>query len=165
LLEEGLLSSDSFVALTCMDEENILVSILASTKQVKKVIAKVNGSELSDMAEKLGLDCVVTPKHIVSGIISRYARALANSQGSNVETLYKLMDAKVEAAEFNVAADFQYKEIPIRELKIRKDILIAGIIRKRKAIIPSGDDVIMSGDKVIVIAAKTVLNDLSDIMR
>ena len=165
LLEEGLLSSDSFVALTGMDEENILVSILASTKQVKKVIAKVNGSELSDMAEKLGLDCVVTPKHIVSGIISRYARALANSQGSNVETLYKLMDAKVEAAEFNVAADFQYKEIPIRELKIRKDILIAGIIRKRKAIIPSGDDVIMSGDKVIVIAAKTVLNDLSDIMR
>ena len=165
LLEEGLVSSDSFVALTGMDEENILVSIYAASKQVKKVIAKVNGTELSDMAEKLGLDCVVTPKHIISGIISRYARALANSQGSNVETLYKLMDGKVEAAEFNVAADFQYKEIPIRELKIRTNILIAGIIRKRKAIIPSGDDVIMAGDKVIVIAAKTVLNDLSDIMR
>ena len=165
LMEEGLLSSDSFVALTGMDEENILVSIFASAKQVKKVIAKVNGSELSDMAEKLGLDCVVTPKQTVSAVISRYARAIANSQGSNVETLYKLMDGKVEAAEFNVAADFEYKEIPIKELKIKKNILIAGIIRKRKAIIPSGDDVIMAGDKVIVIAAKTVLNDLSDIMR
>lgn len=165
LMEEGLLSSDSFVALTGMDEENILVSIFASAKQVKKVIAKVNGSELSDMAEKLGLDCVVTPKQTVSAVISRYARAIANSQGSNVETLYKLMDGKVEAAEFNVAADFEYKEIPIKELKIKKNILIAGIIRKRKAIIPSGDDVIMVGDKVIVIAAKTVLNDLSDIMR
>lgn len=165
LLEEGLASSDSFVALTGMDEENILVSILASTRQVKKVIAKVNGSELSDMAEKLGLDCVITPKHIVSGVISRYARALANTEGSNVETLYKLMDGKAEAAEFNVAADFEYREIPIRELKMKKNILIAGIIRKRKAIIPSGDDVIMAGDKVIVIAAKTVLNDLSDMMR
>ena len=165
LIEEGLASSDSFVALTGMDEENILLSIFASSKQVKKVIAKVNGTELSDMAEKLGLDCVVTPKHIISGIISRYARALANSQGSNVETLYKLMDGKVEAAEFNVAPDFQYREIPIKELKIRKNVLIAGIIRKRKAIIPSGDDVVMAGDKVIVIAAKTVLNDLSDIMR
>ncbi|MBR4761977.1 MAG: Trk system potassium transporter TrkA, partial [Clostridia bacterium] len=125
----------------------------------------VNGTELSDMAEKLGLDCVVTPKLTVSGIISRYARAIANSAGSNVETLYKLMDGKVEAAEFNVASDFEYMEIPIKELKIRKNILIAGIIRKRKAIIPSGDDVIKAGDKVIVIAANTVLNDLSDIMR
>ena len=165
LIEEGLAASDSFVALTGMDEENILVSIFATTKQVKKVIAKVNGSELSDMAEKLGLDCIVTPKHTVSGIISRYARAIANSAGSNVETLYKLMDGKAEAAEFNVAPDFEYRDIPIKDLKLKKSILISGIIRKRKAIIPSGDDMIKAGDKVIVIAAKTVLNDLSDIMR
>lgn len=165
LLEEGLLSSDSFVSLTGMDEENILISIFAASKQVKKVIAKVNGAELSDMAEKLGLDCVVTPKQIISGIISRYVRAIDNSKGSNVETLYKLMDGKVEAAEFNVAADFEYREIPLKELKLKKNILISGIIRKRKAIIPSGDDMIMAGDKVIVIAANRVLNDLSDIMR
>ena len=165
LLSEGLTSSDSFVALTGMDEENILVSIFASSRQVKKVIAKVNGVELSDMAEKLGLDCVVTPKQTVSGIISRYARAIANSEGSNVETLYKLMDGKVEAAEFNVAPDFEYSEIPLKNLKLKKNILISGIIRKRKAIIPFGDEVIKSGDKVIVIAANTVLNDLSDIMR
>ena len=165
LIEEGLTLSDSFVTLTGMDEENILLSIFATTKQVKKVIAKVNGSELSDLAEKLGLDCIVTPKQTVSGIISRYARAIANSEGSNVETLYKLMDGMAEAAEFNVAEDFQYKDIPIKELRLKKNILISGIIRKRRAIIPSGDDVIKSGDKVIVIAAKTVLNDLSDIMR
>ncbi|MBR6903197.1 MAG: Trk system potassium transporter TrkA [Clostridia bacterium] len=165
LIEEGLTLSDSFVALTGMDEENILLSIFATTKQVKKVIAKVNGSELSDLAEKLGLDCIVTPKQTVSGIISRYARAIANSEGSNVETLYKLMDGMAEAAEFNVAEDFEYKDIPIKELRLKKNILLAGIIRKRKAIIPSGDDVIKSGDKAIVIAAKTVLNDLSDIMR
>ena len=148
-----------------MDEENILISIFAASKDVKKVIAKVNGSELSDMAERLGLDCVVTPKQMVSGIISRYARAIANTQGSNVETLYKLMDGKVEAAEFSVASDFEYIETPLKELKLKKNILIAGIIRKRKAIIPSGDEVIKAGDKVIVIAANTVLNNLSDIMR
>ena len=75
------------------------------------------------------------------------------------------MDGMAEAAEFNVAEDFEYKDIPIKELRLKKNILLAGIIRKRKAIIPSGDDVIKSGDKAIVIAAKTVLNDLSDIMR
>ncbi len=165
LLEEGLTSSDAFVSLTGMDEENILVSIFAQTKQVKKVIAKVNGIELSDMAEKLGLDCIVTPKQTISGIISRYARAIANSEGSNVETLYKLMDGKVEAAEFNVANDFEYKDIPLKDLKIKKNILISGIIRKRKVIIPSGDDVITAGDRIVVIAANTVLKDLSDIMR
>ena len=165
LIEEGIDSSDAFVALTGMDEENILLSIFATAKQVKKVIAKVNGSELADMAEKLGLDCIVTPKRTVSGIISRYARALANSEGSNVETLYKLMDGNAEAAEFSVSDNFDYLDIPIKDLKIKKNMLISGIIRKRKAIIPSGDDVIKAGDKVIVIAAKTVIKDLSDIMR
>ena len=75
------------------------------------------------------------------------------------------MDGKVEAAEFNVAYDFGYIDIPLKDLKIKKNMLISGIIRKRKVIIPSGDDVIKAGDKVVVIAANTVLNDLSDIMR
>ena len=75
------------------------------------------------------------------------------------------MDGKVEAAEFNVAVDFEYQDIPLKDLKLKENILVSGIIRRRKAIIPSGDEVIKAGDKVIVIAANTVLNDLSDIMR
>ena len=92
LLEEGLNSVDAFVSLTGMDEENILISIFASTHNVPTVITKVNRNELGSMASKLGLDRVFSPKEIMSDVLVQYARALENSRGSNVETLYNIMD-------------------------------------------------------------------------
>ena len=165
LLEEGVNTTDVFVALTGMDEENILTSCFAASHNVPKVITKVNRPELTAMAEKIGLECIVSPQHFVSQFLSKYARALHNSIGSNVEALYKLMDGKAEALEFSVNDNFEYIDIPLKDMNIKKDILIAGIIRGRKPIIPSGDDVIMAGDRVVVIAAGKLLNDLSDIIR
>lgn len=164
LLEEGLRSLDAFVALTGMDEENILISIFAETQNVPTVISKVNRSELASMAEKLGLDCMVSPKKIVADILVQYARALQNSLGSSIETLYKLMDDKAEALEFNVRSDSKLLHIPLKELTFKPNTLIAGIIRDRKTIIPGGDDIIQPGDKVIVLAADHRLKDLSDIL-
>lgn len=165
LLEEGITSCDAFVTLTGMDEENILISYYAMTNGVPKVITKVNRTELCYMADKLGLDTVISPKKTVCDVVSRYARALENSLESNIETLYKLMDGRVEAVEFLISPDFKYINIPIRELKFKKNILIAGILRKRKAIIPTGDDFFAAGDSVVVIAADRQINNISDIMR
>jgi len=165
LLEEGLRHLDAFVALTGMDEENILISIFAASQKVPKVISKVNRDELEYMAEKLGLDCLVSPKKIVSDMIVSYARALENSRGSNVETLYKLMDGKAEVLEFNVRDDARLVDIPLKVLSLKPHILVAGIIRDRKTIIPGGDDVIRSGDRVVVIAAGQRLQDLADILK
>ena len=164
LLEEGIRSTDAFVSLTGMDEENILISIFASSQDVPKVISKVNRNELAAMAQKLGLDCIVSPHKIISNIVVRYARALQNSMGSNVETLYKLMDGQAEALEFNVRPESRLVNIPLKNLKLKKNILIAGIIRERKSIIPTGDDVILPGDHVVVLAANRRLQDLSDIL-
>ena len=166
LLEEGLKTLDAFVALTGIDEENILISIFASTQKVPTVISKINRNELASMAARLGLDCIISPKKIVSDVIVRYARALENSRGSNVETLYNIMDDKAEVLEFNVRSDFKQVNIPLRDLTLKKNILIAGIIRDRKPIIPSGDDFIMKNDKVIVVVgSEQRLNDLSDIVK
>lgn len=165
LLEEGLDSLDAFVALTGMDEENILISIFASSQNVPTVIAKINRNELSGLAARLGLDCVISPKKIVSDVIVRYARALENSRGSNVETLYNIMDDKAEVLEFNVRSDFKQVNIPLRDLRLKPNILIAGIIRERKPIIPNGDDMIMKNDKVIIVTSEQRLNDLSDIVK
>ncbi len=165
LLEEGIRSTDAFVALTGMDEENILVSFYAMSQNVPKVISKVNRDELSVMAEKLGLDCIVSPQKIISDVLARYARALYNSIGSKVEALYNMMDGKAEALEFNVLDDFPWTNIALKDMKLKSGILIAAIIRGRKAMIPSGDDVILAGDKVIVIAAQKHLRDLADIMQ
>ena len=164
LLEEGIKSVDAFVSLTGMDEENILMSIFASTHGVSKVISKVNSDELASIAEKLGLDCIISPKNIIADIIVRYARALQNSLGSNVETLYKLMDGKAEALEFNVNADSPVIGIPLKVLNIKRGILIAGILRDRKPIIPAGDDMIMAGDRVVVVSSHQYLNDISEII-
>lgn len=164
LLEEGLGSQDAFIALTGMDEENILLSIFASTKNVPKVIAKVNKDELADLAGKMGLESIISPKHIIADILVRYARAIQNSLGSNVETLYKLMDDKAEAVEFIVCTELPFLNTPLKQLKFKKNILIGGIIRDRKTIIPSGDDIITVGDRVVVLAAGQTLNDFSDII-
>lgn len=164
LLEEGLPSMDAFVTLTGIDEINILLACFASSQNVAKVVSKVNREALSSMAEKLGLDCTVSPKKSLSDIIVRYARALQNSEGSNVETLYKIMDDKAEALSFVILPDCELIGKPLRNLKLKKNILIAGISRQRKTIIPSGDDFIMAGDKVIVIAAGTRMQDISDVL-
>ena len=165
LLEEGIGAVDGFVALTGMDEENMVVSMFASTQGVKKVLSKFNREEMCVLANKLGLDSIVTPKSVNADILVRYARAIENSMGSNVETLYKILDGKAEALEFNVRSDFAQVNIPLKEMKFKSNILIAGIMRGKKTIIPSGDDVIMLNDKVIVVAANERFNDLSDIIK
>ena len=164
LLEEGIDSMDAFVAVTGIDELNILISKFAQSQNVPKVVAKVNRNQLADMANNLGLDSIISPKKSVSNVLARYARALENSVGSNIETLYKLMDGSVEALEFNVSADFKGANIPLKDLSLRPNTLIAGIIRKRKANIPTGSDVILPGDRVVVIVSGEKLMDLSDIL-
>ena len=165
LIEEGIKNQDAFISLTGTDEENILISIFAASQGVLKTISKVNRDELASMADKLGVDTIISPKKIVSDLIVRHARALQNSLGSNVQSLYKLMDGDAEALEFNVIADPRLTDIPLKELSLKPNILIAGIIRDRKTIIPGGNDVIKVGDKVVVIASGHKLSDLSDVLR
>ncbi len=164
LMREGMTHTDAFISLTGLDETNILISMFAMRHNVPKVIAKINREELIPMAEELGLDCVVSPKKIVSDVVVSYARAVHNSLGSNIETLYKLMDDKVEALEFNVREESGVVGVPLRELKLRKNILIIGIIRDRRLITPTGNTEILIGDRVVVITTNHGLSDLSDII-
>lgn len=166
LLEEGLRSLDAFLCLTDFDEQNILTSLFVSHQDVPTVISKVNKSELYAMAEGLGLDYIFSTKQLTSELVLRYTRALSNSRGNSVETLYKIMDGKAEALEFLVKENSPILSTPIKNLRIKPGILIVGIIREgKKALIPTGDDVILSGDSVIVLSASHKLNDLSDIIR
>ncbi len=165
LLEEGIRSTDAFVTLTGMDEENILISCYAASQAVPKVITKVNRNELISMASKLGLDCMISPKKIVSDILVRYARALNSSIGSKMETMYKIMDGSAEAVEFIVGEDFSHIGTSLCDMRLKPHTLIAGIMRGRKAIIPAGHDTIQPGDHVIVLSADRHIVDLGDILR
>lgn len=167
LLEEGLHSQDAFVALTGADEQNILLSFYAASEKVEKVLAKVSRDELAPIADQMGLDNLFSLRHMVSNIIVKYVRALENSSGSNnIDTLYKLMDGRIEALEFIVDQPSAATGIPLHALALKKNILIAGILRNRHPIIPNGDDRILPGDRVIVLAAANHrLQSLTDILR
>ncbi len=165
LLEEGIGDMDAFVSLTGMDEQNILLSFFASSQKVPKVISKVNRPELAAMAERLGLECIVSPRKLIADVLVRYARALHSSMGSTIETLYTLMDDRAEAVEFLVQDEPTLVDIPLKDLSLKPNILIAGIIRNRRPIIPAGDDRILAGDKVVLLVAGQHLQELKDILK
>ncbi len=164
LMEEGLGDMDAFVSLTGMDENNILISYFASSQNISKVVTKVNRNEFLPIAQRLGLDTIVSPIRTISDVLVRYARALQNSVGSNVEKLYKIMDGEAEALMFKVHAGFKYTDTPLKAIKFKQNVLIGGLLRNNKAIVPTGDDVILPNDKVVVISAGHRLYDLEDIV-
>ena len=164
LLEEGIEATDAFVALTDIDEENMVVSMFANKMNVRKTITEIKSEELYGMLGELGILNSVSPKDIVANRVISYVRALANSRGSNVLTLYRLVGGEVEALEF--LAKKQTKKIydkPLRELKIKENCLIAAIIRENTVIIPDGNSSIQLGDNVIVVTKNKNYDDLTDI--
>ncbi len=167
LLEEGIENIDAFAAMTGIDEENLLLSFAAAKHNVSKVLSKINREAFSSVAEKLGLETVLSPKRLAANVIVRYARALENSiESSQVESLYKLMDGKAELLEFIIKSDNEATEIPLKEMCLKENVLVCGIIRNRKPIVPSGDDMLLSGDHVIVLSSEEHrMNDVTDILK
>lgn len=164
LESEGILDTDAFLALTGVDEENIIISMYAKKKNVKKIITKVNNHSFHGLLESIGMASIVSPKEIIANQVISYIRAKANSRGSNVKTLYKLVHQKVEALEFYVNKNCKVANIPLKELSLKKNILIAGIIRKNEVIIPDGNTMIYYNDHVIIITADSYLEDLEEIL-
>ncbi|MBO5851804.1 MAG: Trk system potassium transporter TrkA, partial [Clostridia bacterium] len=142
LLENRVTDASALVALTNSDEANILMSYYANSKGVGKVVTKINNKELGSISNQLGVGSQISPKSIVANVLVRFARGLENVKGSKIETLYRLLDGKAETVEFLVLDEFKFKDIPLKNLKFKKNILIAGIIRDRSCIIPCGEDVI-----------------------
>lgn len=164
ILEEQCIDGqDALIALTGIDEENIIVSMYAESKGVNKVITKVNRHSYSILND-IGLETVVSPQIVAGNLVTRYVRALHNSAGnSQIQTLYKLVGGKVEAAEFIVPEDAGYLNIPFKELELMPNLLIGCIIRNGKIIFPGGDDVMKANDSVIVVTAGRIIEDLHDI--
>lgn len=165
LIEEGIEKTDAFIALTGMDEENIIMSLFASKQSVSKVIVKINEDRRVMMIDELGLDSIVSAKTATADAILGYVRARRNSQCSaNVETMYQLLDGRVEALEFIIKSENAYTGVPLKDLNLKVNNIIACIARGRKIIIPNGDDSIQVGDSVVIITMTKQIRDLDDIL-
>lgn len=163
LIEEGLEAMDAFVSLTNIDEENMVVSMFASKMKVKKTITQIKSDDLSGMLEELGMHNNVSPKHVVANRIASYIRALANKRGSNVLTLSRLVNDRVEALEFAAKTQEKIYDKPLKELRLKENCLIACIIRQNQVMIPDGNSCIQQGDNVIVVTTHKNFDDLTDI--
>ena len=164
LLEEGLLNCDAFIALTGSDEENIILSMYVHTLKNIKTITKISKSSFGDIVEAIGGVSVIKPKEITSSRVISYIRGKNNIRGNNLVTLYQLVNNKVEALEFNVKENSKIINTRLRDLNLKKNVLIACIIHDGDVIIPSGNDIIEVYDSVIVITAEQIIDDLDDIL-
>ena len=164
LLEEGIRQTEAFASLTGFDEENILLSLYAASQSKAKLVTKVNKIAFENVINALNLGSVIYPKMLTADIILQYVRAMQNSMGSNIETLYKIVADKAEALEFRVRGDSPVLGIPLEKLKTRNNLLVACINRNGRIIMPRGKDTLEAGDTVIIVTTHTGLNDLKDIL-
>ncbi len=164
LREIGLEHTDAFASLTGIDEENILLSLYAHHVSHAKIITKINRTSFTDVINSMDLGSVFYPRYIAADTIGRYVRAMENSLGSNVETLYKLVGGKAEALEFRVTASSALCGVPLQKLPLRNNLLIGCINRRGRTVIPKGSDTVEPGDTVVVVTTIPGLNDLDDIL-
>lgn len=164
LLEEGLATTDAFVALANMDEQNIIMSMFATSQDVPKVITKIDQLGYYDMLQKSGIYSAVSTKTSTTDRIIRFVRLIGNAQGSTVKRVFHIIDDTTEILEFEAKENFKRFDVPIQQLNLKKHLLVAGIIRKGELITPSGQDVIKLGDNVIIVTLEEGLDDLKDIL-
>ena len=165
LMEEGLAYAEAFVTLTGVDEENIFLTLFGKSHSEAKLVTKVNRIDFDDIIANLDIGSIVYPKNMAADYVLQYVRAMVNSEGSNVETLYKILDGKAEALEFAIHEESAVTGIPLSELKLKDNLLIGCINRHGEILIPRGPDRILVGDTVIVVTTHSGLQDICDILR
>lgn len=165
LYQENIEDYDSFISLTSLDEENIIHSMFAKEIKIPNVITKVNHINLDGVLDKADIDTIVTPHKIACNSIVKYVRAMQNSNNSSCESIYMFDKENFEMVEFNVKAGFKGLNTCLKDLKIKKNVLVAAIRRDNNIIFPDGNDEINVND-TIVIATKEEVNvkDINDIL-
>lgn len=164
LMKQGLMKADAFVALTGIDEENIVTANYAKDHAHNKVITKVNRTDLRDVIESLDIDSAVFPKVICSDVIAQYVRARKSGAGKNLEAFFRYMGNRVEITELKAAADAPGLNIPLKDLHLKKELILACIIRDGSFTIPSGISEIHTGDSVVIVTKLKGIASLADIL-
>ncbi len=165
LKEEGIDYTESFIPLTGIDEENIMLSLYARQVSQTKVVTKINRNTFKEVLNGLNLDSVIYPRYITSEAIIAYVRARKNSMNSNIETLYHMFDNRAEAIEFRVDEKSAVTGVALKDLPLKKDLLISSIYRNGTVLIPSGLDTIEVGDTVMVVTTHSGFDDIKDILK
>ena len=165
LRQEDLPQTDVFIPLTGIDEENVLLSLYSMKIAPHiKAITKVNHINFSSVINELDLGSIIYPRFMTAEMILKYVRGKKNSKGSNIETLYRMFDDRVEAIEFRIDSDAEFTNVALKDLKLKDNLLVASIIRNGKSFMPTGDDCLKAGDAVIIVTTHSGFDNISDII-
>ncbi len=166
--DEGIAAADACVVMTQNDQRNFIISMFAKTRNVRKIISKLSSETFIKLADNAGIDSNVTPEMLVASKVLRYIRGLAgmaeHENPGQLKSLHKLVGGRVEALEFDVAEDFDCLSMPLRSVKLKKNLIIAALIRENNVIYPNGETELEPGDGVIVMTTNEQLCDLDDIL-
>ena len=152
--EENFDEMDAFVAATGLDEENLLLALIAKQRNIEDVISKVSRQNYKDLIEKMGVDMVLNPLDIVASNILRYI------QGSKRIISYLLIQGQAEIMEIIATDDMRLANVPLRDIKLPDGVLIAAIHRRQEVIIPNGNTRIHADDKVTIFC---LLSDIGEL--
>jgi trk system potassium uptake protein TrkA len=158
LRSENINGMDGFIAVTGMDEENLMSSLIVKGLGVKKVITKISRTNYINIVKELGIDSIISPKLITTNQILKYVR------GKAVESLLRIIDGKAEIMEFVVSEANALLNRPLRELGIPGNIIVATIVRNNEVVVPHGNDVIKKGDRIIIISKDKNISSLYDLV-
>ena len=164
LLEEGIEGADGFASITDIDEENIMLSLYVDSNFKAKTVTKINKLNFEGIIDQLSIGSVIYPKYITAEMILSYVRALENTSGSNVQTLYNIIGGKAQALEFNIRSQSPAINVPLMDLHLKKNVLLCCISRGGKILIPGGRDSVQLGDTVVIVTTIKGMNDFKDIL-
>lgn len=157
-------NTDAFIALTDNDEYNLIAAMYGESQGIGKVISRINAKSRLKVLSSESKICTISREDVAADRILGYSRSLLNAEDNDaVESLYRLMDGKIEFIEFKVDENDQNLEVPLKNLKMKRNMLIGCIIRDVKTIIPRGDDVIKAGDSVLIASINRQIARLEDI--
>lgn len=164
LLEsEGLTQTDALVSLTGLDELNMIISLYAQSRGVGQVITKLSHMENRTMIDALSLGSVVCPKELCCNTIARYVRAMDNQSGAAI-SVHTIADGQAEAVEFLVDETTKNCGVPLTNIKMKADVLLASITRGSHVEIPSGNSTFQVGDTVVLVTSgQGTIRQLNDI--
>ena len=162
LESQGIRDADAVACLTGMDETNMITALYADKLGVCQVITKLSRGK-AGFADALPLGSVICPKELCSNDIVRYVRAMQNQTGAAI-SLHTIADGQVEAVEFLVDSSTKNRDLPLKKLKLRSNVLIASITHGADTHIPNGDSMFTEGDTVVVVTAgRGILKQINDI--
>ena len=163
LEDAGLQDCDAFLSMSGMDEMNMVTSLFAASHGIRQVMTKLGRPENTLLAGELDLGSVICPQELCSNEIVRYVRAMENQTGAAI-SLHTIADGQAEAVEFLVEEGTRNCGVPLKELQLKKGVLLATISHGGKVEIPHGDSQLRLGDSVVAVTtARGSLQKLNDI--